>query len=214
MPRHDVQLRAPRLEDGAHQLVHLDVEALPLQQRRQQAHRQKVVARGVVRVELDDPFVAANDPLRIPQVNAGLPAVVVREQQIVASADGTKTVADLSTLHAVEERNLLGLLYGLALGVHHASVVLAAPALLLLAWRTAGWRELLRRVAPPVVGGTLLGLLAYLYLPWAAARDPVLNWGDPSSWDPQVIPDPYTYPQMLRIREELGYTEEHQGRNP
>jgi 8-oxo-dGTP diphosphatase len=37
---------------------------------------------------------------------------------------------------------------------------------------------------------------------------------DPSSWDPQVIPDPYTYPQMQRIREELGYTEEYQGRNP
>ncbi len=27
-----------------------------------------------------------------------------------------------------------------------------------------------------------LGLLPYLYLPWKAAQQPVLNWGDPSSW--------------------------------
>jgi len=32
-------------------------------------------------------------------------------------------------------------------------------------------------------GALLVGLLPYLYLPWAAARNPALNWGDASSLD-------------------------------
>jgi hypothetical protein len=27
------------------------------------------------------------------------------------------------------------------------------------------------------------GLLVYLYLPWRAGADPVINWGDPDNWD-------------------------------
>jgi tetratricopeptide (TPR) repeat protein len=73
-------------------------------------------------------------------------------------------------------------LYGLALGVHHASVVLLLPALLVLVCRAAGWRILFSRTTGVAAAAAGLGLLSYLYLPLAAARDPVLNWGDPSSW--------------------------------
>jgi len=64
---------------------------------------------------------------------------------------------------------------------HHLSSVLLAPALLywLATSRRPGrWRELLRAI--PLV---LLPLLLYLYLPWAALRDPAMNWGDPRTWE-------------------------------
>jgi hypothetical protein len=28
-----------------------------------------------------------------------------------------------------------------------------------------------------------MGLLVYLYLPWRAAADPIINWGDPDNWE-------------------------------
>jgi len=77
----------------------------------------------------------------------------------------------------------VGLVYGLALGVHHASVVLVAPALALFVWRAAGPRVFVSREAARALGGVAVGLLAYLYLPLAAARQPALSWGDPSSWE-------------------------------
>jgi hypothetical protein len=33
------------------------------------------------------------------------------------------------------------------------------------------------------VGGFVLGLATYAYLPLAAAREPPINWGDPQTWD-------------------------------
>ena len=69
---------------------------------------------------------------------------------------------------------------GLALGVHHVTVVVSLPALAALGWprRT----ELTRR-------GALTGLAlaagtaaaAYAYLPWASSRGPLLDWGRPDS---------------------------------
>jgi len=75
----------------------------------------------------------------------------------------------------------VGLVLGLGLGVHHVTVILAGPGLLALVVASGGWRALApRRLAPAAVAGAA-GLLSYLYLPLAAAREPVLNWGDPSS---------------------------------
>jgi hypothetical protein len=75
----------------------------------------------------------------------------------------------------------VGLLLGLGLGVHHVTVILAGPALLAFMVASAGWRVLTpRRLAPALAAGAV-GLLSYLYLPLAAVRRPVLNWGDPSS---------------------------------
>lgn len=34
----------------------------------------------------------------------------------------------------------------------------------------------------PVIGAFVLGTLVFLYLPIRASQDPLLNWGDPSSW--------------------------------
>ena len=27
------------------------------------------------------------------------------------------------------------------------------------------------------------GLLVYVYLPWRASKDPIINWGDPDTWE-------------------------------
>jgi tetratricopeptide (TPR) repeat protein len=77
-------------------------------------------------------------------------------------------------------RPLLGLAavtYGAALGVHHLTVLLALPGLLWLVWSTLGRRSLSTlEVALPAA---LVGLSVYAYLPWAASRDPLVNWGAP-----------------------------------
>jgi hypothetical protein len=69
---------------------------------------------------------------------------------------------------------------GLALS-NHQTIVLLGPAVLFLLWRRRG--QLLMRpiVLATCAAALLLGLLPYTYLPWAAGRHPVWNWGDPSS---------------------------------
>jgi hypothetical protein len=79
------------------------------------------------------------------------------------------------------------LLFGFGLCVHHVTIGTGAIAIAVLITRIAGiefWRS---RTA--VVAALLLaaGLLVYAYLPIAASRKPVMNWGDPASisavWD-------------------------------
>ena len=91
----------------------------------------------------------------------------------------------------------LGLFSGLA-AAHHQTIVLIGPGLALLL--IFGFREdelgararkrknrKPRLIAPshfPIAIGFIgVGLLAYLYLPIAAARDPVMNFGDPETFD-------------------------------
>jgi hypothetical protein len=76
---------------------------------------------------------------------------------------------------------LAGLVLGLALGVHHSTVLLALPAFGLFLIRAGGWRTLRSRELLGAAAALALGLSVYLYLPLAAARSPVLNWGDPST---------------------------------
>ena len=74
---------------------------------------------------------------------------------------------------------LVGLLLGLALGLHHVTVILGLPAFLAIALtapipvrrrlRAVGW----------TTAGIGLGLTSYLYLPIAATARPVLAWGEP-----------------------------------
>jgi tetratricopeptide (TPR) repeat protein len=69
-------------------------------------------------------------------------------------------------------------LFGLALGVHHVTVVLTLPAIALLVYRTRP--QVFRSKA--IIFATLwalAGLTIYAYLPIAATRAPLLNWGDP-----------------------------------
>lgn len=76
---------------------------------------------------------------------------------------------------------LAAFVFGMALGVHHMTVALTLPAILWLVWSTQGTGFLRsRRFGLAVLAG-LAGLCIYAYLPWAAARSPVLNWGDPDT---------------------------------
>ena len=76
-----------------------------------------------------------------------------------------------------------GMVFGLALCVHHVTAALVLPAVLYLGLATLGWRVALARYAMAGLTGSVVGLLPYLYLPLAALRRPIMNWGDPSSWE-------------------------------
>lgn len=71
------------------------------------------------------------------------------------------------------------LAFGLGLGVHHVTTGLMFPALAALILATSGMRPFRggRALAPALC--IALGLLVYVYLPIAASRSPVINWGDP-----------------------------------
>jgi hypothetical protein len=80
----------------------------------------------------------------------------------------------LGAWHAVlsKRAEAFGLLAGLMLANHYVSAVLwLAP----LAWALGPARLKALAWASP-------GLSLYLYLPLRAAQQPLLNWGDPSSW--------------------------------
>jgi hypothetical protein len=72
--------------------------------------------------------------------------------------------------------------FGLALGVHHVTVGLILPALGILVFRTQGLRFFTSRrlvYAALISIGALVAV--YAYLPFAASRSPVINWGNPRS---------------------------------
>ena len=74
------------------------------------------------------------------------------------------------------------LVFGLALGVHHVTVGLMLPALAVLVYRTQGLRFFTSRrlvYAALISIGALVAV--YAYLPFAASRSPVINWGNPRS---------------------------------
>jgi hypothetical protein len=75
------------------------------------------------------------------------------------------------------------LAFGLALGVHHVTVGLMLPALAVLALSTAGVRFLWSRQLLYAALFSLVGLSIYLYLPLAASHSPLMNWGDPRTWE-------------------------------
>ena len=69
---------------------------------------------------------------------------------------------------------------GLAIA-NHLTIVLLAPAALILLLRNRAILLARPRVIAACVVAMLIGLLPYAYLPWAAARHPALNWGEISS---------------------------------
>ena len=71
-------------------------------------------------------------------------------------------------------------LFGLALGVHHVSVGLMLPALAVLVFKTEDIRFFTGRRLVCAALFAFAGLfLVYAYLPLAASRSPIMNWGDP-----------------------------------
>ncbi len=69
-----------------------------------------------------------------------------------------------------------GLLFGLGLG-NHLSLALLIPGM--LAYTRLSRTRLTRRALMGLLIGCAIGLLTYLYLPWAAHRNPPVNWGNP-----------------------------------
>ncbi len=103
-------------------------------------------------------------------------------------AEGPKSAADggeaPSTRPAPRAPRLIlaAFLFGLGLGNHLTSVALLAPAIAF--WLTArhGWRFWISRTALASAFALAAGLAIYLYLPARAAADPLLNWGQPDTW--------------------------------
>jgi Protein of unknown function (DUF2723) len=69
---------------------------------------------------------------------------------------------------------------GLALS-NQQTIVLLGPAVLFLLWRRRNQLFARPRMMALSAGALFVGLLPYVYLPWAASRHPNLNWGDASS---------------------------------
>jgi hypothetical protein len=73
-------------------------------------------------------------------------------------------------------------IFGLAMGVHHVTVGLTLPAVAALVYRTQGLKFFTSRrllYAALISIGALIAV--YAYLPFAASRSPVMNWGNPRS---------------------------------
>ena len=71
-------------------------------------------------------------------------------------------------------------LFGLALGVHHVSVGLMLPALAALVFATADIGFFISKRFIYAALFAFAGLfVVYAYLPLAASRSPIMNWGDP-----------------------------------
>jgi hypothetical protein len=75
---------------------------------------------------------------------------------------------------------LAALAFGLGMG-NHITLTFVTPVILLLLWsgrERLSWRGVILSV-PALVAG----LSVYLYLPWRAGLDPIVNWGDPDTWE-------------------------------
>lgn len=75
-------------------------------------------------------------------------------------------------------------LFGLALGVHHVTVGLMLPAFAALVFGTGGMKFFASRRLLYAALFAFAGLIAvYAYLPLAASRAPIMNWGDPRTFE-------------------------------
>lgn len=67
-----------------------------------------------------------------------------------------------------------------ALGAaNHLTIVFLIPMVLVIVWRRR--RSLTLRAVLLCVAAIVVGLLPYVYIPWAASRAPFLNWGNVAS---------------------------------
>lgn len=73
------------------------------------------------------------------------------------------------------------LVFGLALGVHHVTIGLMLPALAFLVYRTEGVKFFTSRRLLYAALCAFAGLAVYIYLPIAASRSPLMNWGNPGT---------------------------------
>ena len=72
--------------------------------------------------------------------------------------------------------------FGLALGDHHVTVGLTLPAVAVVVCRTQGLRFFTsRRLIYAALISVAAMVAVYAYLPFAASRSPLINWGNPRS---------------------------------
>ncbi len=74
-------------------------------------------------------------------------------------------------------------LFGLALGVHHVTIALMLPALAFLVSSTEGFGFFKSKRLVYAALFAVAGLAIYAYLPVAASRSPLINWGDPKTFE-------------------------------
>ncbi|HKP87211.1 MAG TPA: DUF2723 domain-containing protein [Blastocatellia bacterium] len=79
--------------------------------------------------------------------------------------------------------NYAAFAFGLALGVHHVSVGVLLPAFAALVYATEGFEFFRSKRLLKAALFAFAGLSIYLYLPIAASRSPVMNWGDPRTFE-------------------------------
>jgi hypothetical protein len=77
---------------------------------------------------------------------------------------------------------LAAFVFGLAMGVHHVTVGLTLPAIAVVVYRTEGLKFFTsRRLLYSALISIGALILIYSYLPWAASRSPLMNWGNTRS---------------------------------
>jgi tetratricopeptide (TPR) repeat protein len=73
--------------------------------------------------------------------------------------------------------------FGIAMGVHHVTVGLMLPALAALVFATEGIKFFKSKRLLYAALFAFAGLSIYIYLPIAASRSPLMNWGDPRTFE-------------------------------
>jgi len=100
---------------------------------------------------------------------------------ITANHADPDVAAERAEINANRYLYLAAFVFGLALGVHHVTVALTLPAIAWLAYKEKGIKIFGSRQLILAFLACLIGLAVYAYLPWAASRSPVLNWGNPNT---------------------------------
>ncbi len=96
----------------------------------------------------------------------------------VLTAQANRTVISDRKLY------IAAFVFGLAMGVHHVTVGLMLPALAVLAFFTEGLTFFKSKRLLYAALISFAGLiLIYAYLPIAASRSPLMNWGDPRTFE-------------------------------
>lgn len=78
---------------------------------------------------------------------------------------------------------MAALVFGLALGVHHVTVVITLLPMAVLVANTTGRKFFFSKRFLYAALFAIAGLSIYLYLPLAASRGPLINWGEPYTLD-------------------------------
>ncbi|MEK6303403.1 MAG: DUF2723 domain-containing protein [Acidobacteriota bacterium] len=111
---------------------------------------------------------------------AGVFLLMFHWRRVVLSSRSEPRPANPVTKHD-RWLNAAAALFGLGLGVHHVSVALMLPALACLVLPTEGIGFFLSRRLVRAAVWAFSGLGIYVYLPLAASRSPLMNWGDPQT---------------------------------